>query len=182
MLRSVVENIPGICQLKPEQEECLVHILNGGDFVSLLPTDFGKSLIYQLLPIVSEKLWRPKSGKVIIVIVLHSLACTMIEGNFILIFSSPNPGFSIQNGELCWHQPYTKTTSSSLSLTRHMSHTNGEFAYKGLVINFNKLIYFDISSVQQCHLLTFIASSRRLSRRITYVITKCYMIGLQLQQ
>ncbi len=34
--RSVVENITGICQLKPEQEECLVHILNGGDVVALL--------------------------------------------------------------------------------------------------------------------------------------------------
>ncbi len=68
-IRSVVENIPGICQLKPEQEECLVHIFNGGDVVALLPTGFGKSLIYQLLPIVSEKLGRPKSGKVIIVIV-----------------------------------------------------------------------------------------------------------------
>ncbi len=50
-IRSVVENIPGICQLKPEQEECL----NGGDVVALLPTGFGKSLIYQSLPIVSEK-------------------------------------------------------------------------------------------------------------------------------
>lgn len=66
-IRSVVENIPGIYQLKPEQEECLVHILNGGDVVGLLPTSFGKSLIYQLLPIVSEKLGRPKSGKAIIV-------------------------------------------------------------------------------------------------------------------
>ncbi len=65
-IRSVVENIPGICQLKPEQEECLVHIMNGGDDVAL---GFGKSLIYQLLPIVSKKLGRPKSGKVIIVIV-----------------------------------------------------------------------------------------------------------------
>ncbi len=26
-IRSVVENIPGICQLKPEQEECLVHVM-----------------------------------------------------------------------------------------------------------------------------------------------------------
>ncbi len=61
-IRSVVENIPGICQLKPEQEECLVHILNRGDVVALLPTGFGKSLIYQLLLIVSEKLGRPKSS------------------------------------------------------------------------------------------------------------------------
>ncbi len=40
-IRSVVENI-----LKPEQEECLLHILNGGDVVALLPTGFGKSFIY----------------------------------------------------------------------------------------------------------------------------------------
>ncbi len=59
-----------------------------------------------------------------------------------------NPGFSIQNGELCWHQPYTKATSSPLSLMRHTSHTNGEFVYTGSVINFNKFIYFDISSVR----------------------------------
>ncbi len=42
-IRSVEENIPGICQLKPEQE-CLVHILNGGDVVALLLTGLGKSL------------------------------------------------------------------------------------------------------------------------------------------
>ncbi len=57
-IRSVVENISGICQLKSEQEESLVHILN--DVVALLPTGFGKSLIYQLLHIVSEKMGRPK--------------------------------------------------------------------------------------------------------------------------
>ncbi len=59
-IHSVVENIPGLCQLKPEQEECLVHILNGVDVVALLLTGFGKSLIYQP---------RPKTGKAIIVTV-----------------------------------------------------------------------------------------------------------------
>ncbi len=42
-IRSVVENIPGIFQLKPEQEDCLVHILSWGDVVALLPTGFGKN-------------------------------------------------------------------------------------------------------------------------------------------
>ncbi len=132
-IRSVVENIPGICQLKPEQEECVVHILNEGNVVTLLLTGFGKSWIYQLLPIVIEKLGRPKSGKAIIVIVSPLVALmddqvkeaaklglcaaqlgAMIEkswrGISALFLVAPNPGFSIQNGKLCWHQPYTKTT------------------------------------------------------------------------
>ena len=36
-IRSVVENIPGISKLKPEQEECVLNIFNGGDVVALLP-------------------------------------------------------------------------------------------------------------------------------------------------
>ncbi len=61
------EEYSGNCQLKHEQEECLVHIFNGGDVVALLPQILAK--VYQPLPIVSEKLGRPKSGKAIIVIV-----------------------------------------------------------------------------------------------------------------
>ncbi len=41
---AVVENIPGICQLEPEQEECLVQILNGGDVVALTPNRFWEKL------------------------------------------------------------------------------------------------------------------------------------------
>ncbi len=80
--------------------------------MALLPTGFGKSLINQLLPIVSEKLGWPKSGKAIIVIVsplvtlmddqvkeaaklglcaaqlgMHN-AQEIMEGNFRLIFGS----------------------------------------------------------------------------------------------
>ncbi len=118
---SVVENIPDICQLKPEQEECLVHILNGGDVVARLPTGFGKSLIYQLLLIISEKLGRPKSGMAIILIVSPLVAlmddqvkeaaklglCTaqlgvhndreIMEGNFSLILGNVSPESWILN-------------------------------------------------------------------------------------
>jgi len=66
-IRSVVENIPGIVKLMPEQE-VFVNTLNGGDVEALLTTGFGKSLIYKLLPIVSETLGRPKASKGIVVI------------------------------------------------------------------------------------------------------------------
>ena len=36
--------------LKPEQEECLRYLHQGEDLVAILPTGFGKSLIFQLLP------------------------------------------------------------------------------------------------------------------------------------
>ncbi len=95
-IRSVVEDIPGICQMKPEQEECLLHILNGDDIVTLLLTGFGKSLIYQLLPIVSEKLGRPgdnwdhvneaaKLGLCAAQLGVHNDP-EIMEGNYSLIF------------------------------------------------------------------------------------------------
>ena len=36
--------------LKPLQIKCLEHILNGFDVAAVLPTGFGKSLLFQLLP------------------------------------------------------------------------------------------------------------------------------------
>ncbi len=53
-IRSVVENIPGICQLKLVQEECLVHILNRGDVVALLPDGFWEK--YNLSTVTDRQL------------------------------------------------------------------------------------------------------------------------------
>ena len=39
--------------LKLEQEEC-VKLSEGKDIVALLPTGFGKSLLYQLVPLVAK--------------------------------------------------------------------------------------------------------------------------------
>lgn len=40
---------PSFC-LKPLQLKCFEYILNGHDVIGVLPTGFGKSLIFQLLP------------------------------------------------------------------------------------------------------------------------------------
>ena len=45
-IRSVVGSLPNIDQLKPEQEQALLSFVGGRDVVALLPTGFGKSLIF----------------------------------------------------------------------------------------------------------------------------------------
>ena len=52
---SVVGSLPNIDQLKPEQEQALLSIVGGRDVVALLPTGFGKRLIFQLAPLVVKE-------------------------------------------------------------------------------------------------------------------------------
>ena len=40
----------GVAELKEKQKECLVRFLEGHDVFGSLPTGYGKSLIYGLLP------------------------------------------------------------------------------------------------------------------------------------
>ena len=54
-IRSVVGSLPKIDQLKPEQEQALLSFVGGHDVVALLPTGFGKSLIFQLAPLVVKE-------------------------------------------------------------------------------------------------------------------------------
>lgn len=42
-------NFPSFC-LKPLQVKCLEYLLKGFDVIAVLPTGFGKSLLFQLLP------------------------------------------------------------------------------------------------------------------------------------
>ncbi len=60
-IRTVVENIPGICQLKPELEECLDHILNGRDVVDPTPDKFWEKFN---LSTVTDRLWETGEAKV----------------------------------------------------------------------------------------------------------------------
>ncbi|CAL8400407.1 unnamed protein product [Boreogadus saida] len=54
-IRSVVGSLLNIDQLKPEQEQALQRFVGGHDVVALLPTGFGKSLIFQLAPLAVKE-------------------------------------------------------------------------------------------------------------------------------
>lgn len=65
-IKTVLVELPGINSLKKEQAEALETFLDGKDVIALLPTGFGKSLIYQLAPLVSKKLGRQKPVVVVV--------------------------------------------------------------------------------------------------------------------
>ena len=71
----VVDRIPDISALKPQQTKALKAFINGEDVFALLPTGFGKSLIYQLAPLVLEELGVEKP----LVIVISPLVALMEE-------------------------------------------------------------------------------------------------------
>jgi superfamily II DNA helicase RecQ len=45
----------GIHSLKPEQEEALLHILDGKNTLCVLPTGYGKSLIFTIAPLLLDE-------------------------------------------------------------------------------------------------------------------------------
>ena len=53
----------GLTELKNEQKKALFYLLSGKDVFINLPTGFGKSLIYQLSPLVAEELSRRQYSK-----------------------------------------------------------------------------------------------------------------------
>ena len=60
-LQSVLPRF-GVKELKDEQKAALVYVLSGKDLFVSLSTGFGKSLIYQLAPLVAEELFQRQNG------------------------------------------------------------------------------------------------------------------------
>ena len=59
---------PDIC-LKPLQRECLEHVLHdGGDVIFNVPTGYGKSLIFHLLPWILQEKLHLKTPAVVLVV------------------------------------------------------------------------------------------------------------------
>ena len=72
-IKTVLKKIPSITSLKSEQLNALKAFLQGRDVFGFLPTGFGKSLIYQLAPLVLEEMGQEKP----IIIVVSPLVALM---------------------------------------------------------------------------------------------------------
>ena len=78
-IRSVVATLPNIQKLKPEQEQSLRSFIGGQDVVALLPTGFGKSLIFQLAPLVAKELAKPNTSDAKPIVVVVSPLVALME-------------------------------------------------------------------------------------------------------
>ena len=73
--KALAESITGFSfkSLKPEQRECIRRLICvKEDVLAILPTGFGKSIIYQLLPKVLEHLHKDETGTAQFVVIVVS--------------------------------------------------------------------------------------------------------------
>ncbi|ROK23451.1 ATP-dependent DNA helicase Q-like 3 [Anabarilius grahami] len=72
-IASVIEDIDSAFILKEEQRTAIKAFVDGKDVFAVLPTGFGKSLIYRLAPMVAKKMGRNENPAVIVVSPLVTL-------------------------------------------------------------------------------------------------------------
>ena len=85
-VRNVVKTFDGVENLSPEQMDGIVNFISRKDVLAVLPTGFGKSLLFQLIPGLCAELNKmgfseyPKKPVVIVVCPLNALIeCHMKE-------------------------------------------------------------------------------------------------------
>ena len=54
-VEKIVKDTLGITELKPEQQEAVELLLDGKNVFVTLPTGYGKSAIYQVLPLCTQE-------------------------------------------------------------------------------------------------------------------------------
>ena len=66
-ISAVISKIESIEAIKQEQEDALVEFIGGKDVLAVLPTGFGKSLTYQLAPLVIKTM-HPDINPIVIIV------------------------------------------------------------------------------------------------------------------
>ena len=69
VLQNILSNFPSITHVKEEQSHCIKSLLDGKDVFGVLPTGFGKSLIYQLFIAIKKDLHKDAVVKPSILVV-----------------------------------------------------------------------------------------------------------------
>ena len=72
IVSSCLKDFPNVKELRKEQRTCLVNLARGKDVFAILPTGFGKSLIFQLFPRVVSALRSIEAEKLISTIIVVS--------------------------------------------------------------------------------------------------------------
>ena len=62
-----LQDFPNIQALRKEQQLCLVTLARGKDVFAILPTGFGKSLIFQLLPQLAKAAMKSEMCSIVVV-------------------------------------------------------------------------------------------------------------------
>jgi len=70
--------------LKEEQEKAVVELLSGKDVLAILPTGFGKGLIYTIFALASIDLGSAKTS----VLVISTAFCTFLAQTFVVLRES----------------------------------------------------------------------------------------------
>ena len=78
-LSNSIQHFRHISDLKREQNLCLETVAQKRDVVGILPTGFGKSLIFQLLPRLPKDLWKLDHACVLVVTPLVSIMKDQVQ-------------------------------------------------------------------------------------------------------
>ena len=77
VLENCLRDFPQVKVLRKEQKACLLNLARGKDVFAILPTGFGKSLIFQLFPRVSSALCSSEVKPLSTIIVVSPLVSVM---------------------------------------------------------------------------------------------------------
>ena len=79
ILDDCLQDFPNIQALRKEQQLCLVNLARGKDVFAILPTGFGKSLIFQLFPRLAKAAMKSEMCSIVVVSPLVSVMRDQVE-------------------------------------------------------------------------------------------------------
>ena len=67
VVNEVLSRVNPCFLIKPKQLECIINIMDNRDTLAILPTSYGKSLIYQIIPSICKNLSNQPDHAIVIV-------------------------------------------------------------------------------------------------------------------